>query len=240
MNNCSILIYLAISASSVFADSLTQAKEYYDEKYLSEKSKFDIKVERYRATLIEAYDRAISSATKEGNLESALLYKEEKDDLLFSWENSKSNGPEIEKKEPKLLGSVDVTKMTPLVKKAGFSTVMINKDHKGNQPVIDGKVCKTFIWAHAPSLLKYDIPKNANKFMATGGSFIYKNLSFIVKVDGEILGTYNLNGSDSGVVEIDVDLHSRAKIIELVVDSNGDSNGDSSYWAYPEFARVKN
>jgi hypothetical protein len=55
---------------------------------------------------------------------------------------------------------------------------MINKNHKGSAPIINGNPCKKFIWAHAPSVVKYKIPKSANKFKATGGSFIYKNRNY--------------------------------------------------------------
>ena len=234
-----IFITFYLFVNNVDAYDLDGAKETYLKRSTQEKAKYDKALEKLRSSLIKTYDYVISDETRKGNLEKAIEYKEEKDNLVFSWENNPNDEDVLGGNDPEVVGSLDVTKMTPISKTAGFSTVMINKEHKGSIPVIDGEACKKFIWAHAPSVVKYEIPKNVNKFKAKGGSFIYNNLTFVVKVDGKTINEYNLKSSKTGHVNIDVDIPKRSEFIELVVDPNGDSNGDSSYWAYPEFQRVK-
>lgn len=104
--------------------------------------------------------------------------------------------------------------------------------------MIDGERCYEYLFAHAPSVLGYDIPAGAKQFTAYGLSLEYQSVKFSVAVDGKSVflsktpDTYAKN-----LVPINITIPEGTKRLELTVDPCGDNVADHSVWAYPYFSR---
>jgi len=104
-------------------------------------------------------------------------------------------------------------------------------------PTINRKVCDEYIFAVAPSLIRYDIPPGAKWFKAVGLSFGGGAFKFVVTIDGDqLFESKPLNLYDYKQVKVRVKIPDEAKQIELIVDNLGNSNDDNSVWAYPRFS----
>ena len=130
---------------------------------------------------------------------------------------------------------VKLTQLKPKYAKAGRGGPQINKGGK-RMLIVDNKPCAEYIFAHADSLLRYDIPSGAKHFKAVGCSADGYNLSFRVNIDGKtVYECKSLRKSGKKEVNIKVRIPENSKEIELITDGLGDVSFDHSCWAYPEF-----
>jgi hypothetical protein len=133
-----------------------------------------------------------------------------------------------------LAGKYEAMKFIPLT-----SSQPTTKSHfeqkfginQGYEPVISGKVCPEFIYAHAPSRLTYPIPAGAKAFTAIAHSVRSGSVKFIVRVDGEELFTVERRA----MAVVAVDLPAGAKVLELECDPLDRTWDDDSCWCYPAF-----
>lgn len=94
--------------------------------------------------------------------------------------------------------------------------------------------CRDFYGAHAPSRLKCPVPKGATSFTVIGYNDGSRSTKFILYVDGKEVYASGL----TGIVPIQIDLPRDAGLLELLVETGGNSNFDCSYWCYPRFHDV--
>ena len=145
---------------------------------------------------------------------------------------------ETKSKSPKK--NINLTELKPTFVSVAWDEMRINRDN--DVPTIDGKLCTDFIFAHADSVLRYDIPKGVKYFNAIGCSPLHlsQSIEFSVLIDGkQVFKSKPLATYSRKKVDIKVKIPSNAKYIELVADDLGDRNGDHSCWAYPHFSYVK-
>ena len=105
-----------------------------------------------------------------------------------------------------------------------------------NWPLItrDFKTCDDFYWACAPSRVKCPIPPGAKSFSVVAMNHGSRSADFIVEVDGQRL--HRSGPIETAVIKIDVP--PKAALLELIVDSMGNSTADLSCWCYPRFHTV--
>ena len=105
-----------------------------------------------------------------------------------------------------------------------------------NWPLItrDFKTCDDFYWACAPSRVKCSIPPGAKSFSVVAMNHGSRSADFIVEVDGQRL--HRSGPIETAVIKIDVP--PKAALLELIVDSMGNSTADLSCWCYPRFHTV--
>ena len=197
-------------------DKLEKAKKQRDENVLE-------LTKKYRGIL----EKIMTMHTKEGKLEKALKVRSEIE-ILDKMLNS--GKPEVVKEE----SVVDKAEEVDL-KKAG--TVRLLGLNAVSSKAYRYKIEADAIFAHAPSRLVYDIPKNARMFTALGMPTNNSDSSkgkyaYVVKVDGKEL----FRGvSHRNIVEIEVKLPFGAKQIELIGDPMGVNFQDGTRWKYPRF-----
>jgi len=121
-----------------------------------------------------------------------------------------------------------LTSLAPLSKSHFEDRVGINS---GTNPMIGGKECTDYVYAHAPSRLKYAIPANAKMFTAMAYCAHSANVKFIVRVDDEELFTVENHAMAPVVVE----LPAGGKVLELECDPLDRSWNDDSCWCFPAF-----
>lgn len=97
----------------------------------------------------------------------------------------------------------------------------------------DAVPCHEFIFAHAPSSIKYDVPDGMSRFTAIGLTPLSNSAKYEVLADGKLI----YKSPQAGVVSIDAKLPAQTKSIELKVDPLGDAAADHSYWCYPRLHR---
>lgn len=127
-----------------------------------------------------------------------------------------------------------LTKLTPLSVSVGDGTVLINQAVRDElRPLHPDSIvqCEDFLFAHADSRLRYQIPENAREFSAIGYCMLSQHVKFRVYVDRRMVA----ESAQAGIVEMKVDLPSGAKLLTLEVDTLGDGNSDHSFWCYPRF-----
>ncbi len=98
----------------------------------------------------------------------------------------------------------------------------------------DFKTCDDFYWACAPSRVKCSIPPGAKSFSVVAMNHGSRSADFIVEVDGQRL--HRSGPIETAVIKIDVP--PKAALLELIVDSMGNSTADLSCWCYPRFHTV--
>ena len=132
-------------------------------------------------------------------------------------------------------GIVKLTSLKPTLAKVGWDKIRVNS---GDRPIVKDEPCRDFIFAHASSQIRYDIPRNATYFTAVDCSPHSKPVGFKVVIDGKVafklrpLSSYKKKNYE---LEIKVKIPTNSRQIELITDDLGDNNSDLSYWAFPEF-----
>ncbi|ADB16583.1 hypothetical protein Psta_1909 [Pirellula staleyi DSM 6068] len=99
------------------------------------------------------------------------------------------------------------------------------------KPVIDGKECDDFIFAHAKSRVTYDIPPKAKYFTSYCVNVRSVSASFSVRIDGVEL--FRTEGK--AISRCLVEIPPGSKTIELICGDMGDDSFDHTMWAYPAF-----
>jgi hypothetical protein len=138
-------------------------------------------------------------------------------------------------------GSIDLTTLKAKKAAAAHGGLGFNSSDTGEVPSVAGKECKTYIFAHAPSNLIYEIPAGTRFFLATGvrrAPRVEGSWKYMVTVDGKMLWeSKSLTTYEGFEVEIAVALPPGAKEIQLSTDTLGSDNGDHCVWAYPRFQK---
>jgi predicted Ser/Thr protein kinase len=125
----------------------------------------------------------------------------------------------------------------------GFSKFCVNQismevanGPESTWPLIirDFAPCRDFYGAHAPSRLKCPVPKGAKSFTVVGYNDGSRSTKYILYVDGKEIYASGL----TGIIPIQIDLPRDAGLLELLVETGGNSNFDCSYWCYPRFHDV--
>jgi hypothetical protein len=112
---------------------------------------------------------------------------------------------------------LSLTRMKPSATNVGWDRFRINDSPDKQSPIINGKVCRAFLYAHADSTLLYTLPKWAKSFSATGFSFESKDVKFIVRCGGKVLYESNLLAeTPDKITPIDIDLPTETQEIELI------------------------
>ena len=192
---------------------------------LKAQNKYAEAVLKEQQAYITTLDKIIKDFTKKGMLDEALKVKQLKEDF-------------IKKEKIKYVitmpesGFIKLTSMTPIYKQTGFGQITINGGT--TPPVFKDKVCDDFIFAHANSILRYNIPAGSVYFSAIACSPFSKSIGFRVIADGKVIyKCKDLNRKSGQIDKIKVRLPRKAKILELVTDNLGDGDSDHSCWAYP-------
>lgn len=135
---------------------------------------------------------------------------------------------------------MELSHQKPIAAKAEFYPVGFNiytGDQRQKTPVINGKPCPAFIFAHAPSIIVYAVPSGYKKFTALGTSLNKQDFAFIVRGDGkELLRTQALH-QHGGNIPIEVNLPEGTQRLELIVDDLKSPRADHAIWAYPRLLK---
>ena len=138
----------------------------------------------------------------------------------------------------------DITTLTPKRSSVGYFTLGINSNVNHCQVFVNGKVCKQYLFAHAPSSLVYEIPARSKTFLATGvkldknAAHVAGTWKYLVVIDGKtVYDSKPLNEVKGFELEMSVPIPAGAKEIELKVDPLGDYTSDWATWAYPRFQK---
>ncbi|MDB5343071.1 MAG: hypothetical protein JWP89_1448 [Schlesneria sp.] len=117
----------------------------------------------------------------------------------------------------------------------GAASLTHNKPIAHSPPVNfrDAVPCHEFIFAHAPSSIKYQIPDGMTRFTAIGSTPLSNSAKYEVWADGKLI----YSSPQAGLVPIDIKLPARSKVIELKNDHLDDATADHSYWCYPRLHR---
>jgi hypothetical protein len=180
------------------------------------------------------------AAVKQAFQQEADLIAEELKLLVEKIKAGKAREPVVTGRMAKGKGSVAIylTECEPKTVRVGFSKMLVNKTDEKPSPLLDGKPCKRFIWAHAPSSLTYDLTAlpGKQKFLAIGYLAGKSNdgVAFIVRVDGvEVFKSNVVDGKKVVSVPVVASIPPGSKVLELVVDALTDQAGDWSYWIEP-------
>lgn len=154
---------------------------------------------------------------------------------------------------------VSLTELKPVQVKVGWGQYFTFKDgncaEHGQPPLvcqIGDKTAETGIYAHAPSEITFDIPKNSHRFEAIGATSA--NLPMVTPANGglRILGSWAyevlmdgkkvyesepLMAYERRQIPIQVVIPKGAKRITLKINELGHNACDWSYWAEPYFIR---
>jgi hypothetical protein len=117
----------------------------------------------------------------------------------------------------------------------GAASLTHNKSIVNSVPVNfrDAVLCHEFIFAHAPSSIKYEVPDGMARFSATGSTPFSNSAKYEVWADGKLI----YSSPQAGLVPIDIKLPARSKVIELKIDHLDEATADHSYWCYPRLHR---
>lgn len=97
----------------------------------------------------------------------------------------------------------------------------------------DAVPCHEFIFAHAPSTIKYAVPEGMTRFTAVGLNALSKSVKYEVWADDKRI----YSSPEAGMVSIDAQLPAATKVIELKVVHLDDPFADHSIWCYPRLHR---
>ena len=239
-----ILLMAVLASSHSWADPvLDSAKSTFREGVRGEQQRHQKVMDGLTNTLLKAYGDARKRVLQTGNTSAYDELSAEKEAFDLWWTSGgATNGTRWEPEAPFLKKQL-LTRMKPLAAKGGGDgTVSFDQYPIGDQkpPVIDGKPCNNFIFAHAPSVVTYSVPPEMNHFSAICGSFMSKSVKFKVVVNKKTLyESPMLSTVEDGVIKVEIDLPDGRKTLDLVVDDCGDRNSDHSYWAQPTVMRLK-
>jgi hypothetical protein len=130
---------------------------------------------------------------------------------------------------------LDLTTRTPKSAKVGYFKFMVNEAPEEVVVLrINGKECKRYFFAHAPSRLVFELPaiKVPQTFTAYGYMLMKGSVKFIVKLDGDqVYESKSLKQEE--LVGIKVRIKPGTKTLELIVDDEGDYTSDWAFWLEP-------
>ncbi|HLY10541.1 MAG TPA: NPCBM/NEW2 domain-containing protein [Planctomycetota bacterium] len=139
---------------------------------------------------------------------------------------------------------IDLTTLTPKKATVGYFVLGVNTNVKNIPFLVQGKECRQYLFAHAPSSLVYDLPPRCKTFTATGTKLdksepsVAGTWKYLVIVDGKTLFESKPLIEVKGVeLEISVTLPAGARELELKIDEMGENASDWSVWAYPRLVR---
>ncbi len=106
-----------------------------------------------------------------------------------------------------------------------------------NKPIVachplhfrDAVPCHEFLFAHATSVVSYDVPPGMTRFTAIGYNVVSQQVKYAVFADGASL----FQSPMAGIVPIDLKLPVGTKTIELKITDEGGYDMDHSMWCYP-------
>lgn len=93
--------------------------------------------------------------------------------------------------------------------------------------------CGEFLYAHAPSSVRYAVPRDAIGFSAIGYCLHSQHVQFALRVDNQESPLYE--GKAAGLDKIQVALPPAATELTLIVRDLGDQYEDQAFWLYPRF-----
>jgi hypothetical protein len=214
-------------ASLLSADRVALGDGWYD---LSEKEKSPLCKRQLQSHAAVIYESALADTT---GLVRAKIGKR----LESLQSTGASSGP----------SGVDLTTLTPKKSKVGYFSLGINTNNADNKTfavIVNGKECKQYIFAHAPSSVVYDIPPGSRTFTAVGTKldknvgFVLATWKYVVIVDGKtIYESKPLNEVKGFDLDISVPLPAGAKELELKVDELENNTCDWAVWAYPKLLK---
>jgi hypothetical protein len=131
---------------------------------------------------------------------------------------------------------VSLTALPPVEVMVGYGKFLVgtNSPSAGNKPIPFDQTCGEYLFAHATSLVRYDIPPEAKRFFAVGYSSGSKSVSYRVLADDRIIfQSKELVKYPECAVVMDAPIPSGSKTLKLIVDNMGNGNSDWSYWCWP-------
>ena len=141
---------------------------------------------------------------------------------------------------------VSLTELTPRATQVGFGSFMVNQCSDNSRVLIDGRPCRTYVYAHAPSSVIYDIPEGVIGFRAIGtsptGGVFRRDIGqwrLAVRVDDAEAFISKGIQEANGKIVVEIPLPKGAKEIELRADPMGGASHDQAIWAEPEFLMGK-
>lgn len=136
-------------------------------------------------------------------------------------------------KVPEADNHVLLTSLKALQEHQGYKSPRINESVEGRLLTSGDRLYKNGIGTHAPSMIVYKLPENADSLFLGAGidDEVYDRgqVKFSVKLDGRLVWeSPTLRGRDRPVfAQIPV---SGARLLELVTDPDGDDNSDHADW----------
>ena len=210
--------------------------------------------------LVSKYDSALGrlqiSLTKEKKFDDALSVQNERKavaasenvvsataTLLASRESATDRGdsPSTPRQTFGAKSSeVRTVKMTSLEPTSEESLGVPASALKGDKiPKISGKTPDDVYFAHAPSVLIYDIPagmKSVSGFACCPVNDSQDGVIFMVKIDERTAFRSAVTSGEKNVVQFSVNIPAEAQEISFIADKNKNPHGDHSYWINVIFA----
>ncbi|MDX2081098.1 MAG: NPCBM/NEW2 domain-containing protein [Terrimicrobiaceae bacterium] len=125
--------------------------------------------------------------------------------------------------------------------KVGFGDLWIGRNLDKRKVTVQGKETEDYLFAHASSRVKYDIPAGVSRFEAwgvrtNGDENVFGSWFYIVKIDGkEVFRSKPLVDYETYEIPISVEIPAGSKELELVIDNMTNGFADHSIWALPKF-----
>ncbi len=217
-----IMVLILVSSVCVFGENSA-----IESRLKKELENYKLTVKKANATYIKFLDNAIkkySSIGLSSDAERTLRTKKE-----FCSANNISCDSTVSESN-----KVKVTELEPIYVKVGYGSFEVNGGTA--MPLLNNIPCKEFMYTHAPSLLRYKIPKGAKSFRAIAYSPYSQSIAYKVVIDGKkAYKSRALSRYSKGFIEIKVKIPENAKEIDLITDTLGDGDSDHSCWAMPVF-----
>ncbi|WP_425618192.1 NPCBM/NEW2 domain-containing protein [Anatilimnocola sp. NA78] len=132
------------------------------------------------------------------------------------------------------LKATRLTSLRPITARAHSNHLAVSAVPAGTgakAPLLSGKECTDYLFAHAPSSLSYAIPAKAKYFTAVAHCTVQTSVKFTVKADGKEL--YSVENQPISIISVEIP--EGAKVLQLECDPLGDVRGDHSSWCFPAF-----
>jgi len=124
--------------------------------------------------------------------------------------------------------------------KVGFGDLWIGRNLDKRKVFVQGKETEDYLFAHASSRIKYEIPAGVTKFEAWGvrthgDENVFGSWFYIVKIDGkEVFRSKPLVEYETYEIPISVPIPQGSKELELIIDNMTNGFADHSIWALPK------
>lgn len=137
--------------------------------------------------------------------------------------------------------SVSLTELRPRSTQVGWGRFRVNQNDDDLSITVNGKECRQYLYAHAPSSLVYEIPEGAIGFRVVGvraGGMRYADKGDwrlgVTVDDREVFLSRGIK-EENEQIPVQIPLPKGARFIELRADPLGDNFNDRCIWANPEF-----